>query len=97
MFPWGSTQRPIIVKVSSEETAEKVARICNHYGMHYIMGFEQVEDLTDLRKALKEKLAPTDPYGECPCGSNRKYKFCCINRIRNLDIYEFVANFAPKV
>ena len=56
MFPWGSAQRPVIVKVSSEERAGKVVQICQRYGMHYILGLKPVEDLTDLKNALKERL-----------------------------------------
>lgn len=75
MFPWGSAQRPVIVKVSSEERAGKVVQICQRYGMHYILGLEPVEDLTDLKNALKERLTLANSYGACPCGSGDKYKF----------------------
>lgn len=50
MFTLGSEQRPIIVKVKSQEKGEKVALICERFSWHYIMGLEYTEDLTDLKK-----------------------------------------------
>lgn len=54
----GSKERPVIVKVTSEKMAKKVAEICNDYGFHFIAGFENEDDLTDLKSAIKEKSAP---------------------------------------
>ena len=93
MYPWGSVQRPIIVRVNSKERAQKVTQICNQHGMHYIMGIEPDEDLTDLQKALREKLMPGNPYSECPCGSKQKFKFCCMPKVRSFDIYEYIERF----
>lgn len=93
MIPLGSEQRPVILKVQTEETAEKVAQICDKYGWHYIMGMESSEDLTDLKKALKQEWEPEDPYSPCPCGSGKKYKFCCKKKMKHFDIHQYVAEF----
>lgn len=71
-----------------------IAQICSHYGMHYIMGFEAVEDLSDLKKALIERLTSADPYDPCSCGSGKKFKFCCMSRMKNFDLEQFIADFA---
>ncbi len=34
----GSVQRPVIVKVRTQKKAEKVAAICEQYGLRYIVG-----------------------------------------------------------
>lgn len=93
MIPLGSEQRPIIVKVNSEEKVDKVAKICEKYGWQFILGLEPQEDLTDLKRALKKEMEPDDPYSPCPCGSDKKYKFCCKKRMANFDIHQFVADF----
>lgn len=79
----GSTKRPIIVRVHSDEKARYVAETCVEHGWHYIIGFEldKPEDISDLEKALNppapaqsEKVSRNEP---CPCGSGKKYKKCC--------------------
>jgi len=96
MLPLGSDQRPIIVKVKTEEKGRKVAQICDHFGWKFIMGFEFSEDLTDLKRALKEKMSPASVYDLCPCGSGEKYKFCCGKKMKNLDLDKFIAEFETK-
>jgi uncharacterized protein YecA (UPF0149 family) len=86
MYPLGSLQRPIIVKVRSQEKAEKVAEICEQYDWKFIIGLELIEDLTDLKKALKERMKPANPYDPCPCHSGKKYKFCCAKKRFEFDI-----------
>jgi hypothetical protein len=93
MLPLGSEQRPIIVKVSSEAKGQKVAQICDRFGWHYIMGFEHDEDLTDLKKVLKDRMGPADVYAPCPCGSGEKYKFCCAKQMKNFDLDRYMAEF----
>jgi uncharacterized protein YecA (UPF0149 family) len=82
----GSEQKPVIVKVTSEKMAKRVAEICNEYGFQFIAGFEAVEELTDLKLAIKEKTAPKNMYDSCPCGSGAKYKFCCMKKEIILDL-----------
>lgn len=76
----GSKQRPVIVKVTSEKMMRSVAEICGKHSFHFIAGLEPVDDLTDLKLALKEKAAPNNVYDLCPCGSGIKYKFCCMKK-----------------
>jgi uncharacterized protein YecA (UPF0149 family) len=82
----GSQERPVIVKVTSEKMAKRVAEICNKNGLHFIAGFEPVADLTDLKRAIKDKIAPKNIYDLCPCGSGLKYKFCCARKEVELDL-----------
>ncbi len=91
---WGSEQRPVVVRVTSEEKGEKIVRLCDRFGMHCIIGFEPSENLGDLKKALKEKLEGAGPYAPCPCGSGVKHKFCCRPKLTNFDLDRFIAEFA---
>jgi hypothetical protein len=86
MASLGSQERPVIVKVTSEKMAKKVAEICGKYGFQFIAGFEDVDDLTDLKTAIKEKTAPKNIYDLCPCGCGAKYKFCCMRKEIVLDL-----------
>lgn len=86
MATLGSKQRPVIVKVTSQEMAAKVAKICDRYGLHFIAGIEAEENLTDLKKAIKEFSAPKNIYDPCPCGSRLKYKFCHMKKEIVLDL-----------
>jgi len=70
--------------------------LCDKFGLHFIMGFEFTEDLSNLKKALKEKLTPSDPYVPCPCGSGEKYKFCCAKKMKNFDIDRFIKDFVTE-
>lgn len=86
MQPLGSSQRPVIVKVNSEMKARRVAEICEEYGFQYIVGIEVDEDITDLKKAIQQRHTPANVYDPCPCGSGKKYKFCCAKKPLELDI-----------
>ncbi|MED1302831.1 DNA-binding protein [[Bacillus thuringiensis] serovar konkukian] len=86
MYPLGSKERPIIVKVSSQIRAEKVAAICEVYNFYYIVGREFNEDISDLKTAIKNCSKPANIYENCPCNSGKKYKFCCMNKEIELDI-----------
>lgn len=86
MYPLGSIERPIIVKVRSQEKAKKVEEICVQHDWKFIIGFELTEDLTDLKKAMKERMKPASPYDLCPCNSGKKYQFCCSKKRVELDI-----------
>jgi SWIM/SEC-C metal-binding protein len=83
MAKLGTTKRPIIVRVHSDEKARYVAETCANHGWHYIIGFEpdKPEDISDLDKMLNpakpatsEKVGRNDP---CLCGSGKKFKKCC--------------------
>jgi len=83
MAKLGSKEKPIIVRVHSDEKARYIAQTCEEHGWLYIIGFEtdKPEDISDLERALNppapiqsEKIGRNDP---CPCGSGKKYKKCC--------------------
>ncbi|WP_334074205.1 MULTISPECIES: SEC-C metal-binding domain-containing protein [Paenibacillus] len=81
--------RTVIVTVKSEEQAAKISRICEKYDLECIIGIEFFEDLSDLRKALTEKLSPSNIYEPCPCNSGKKFKFCCAAKLKRFDLDEF--------
>ena len=78
--PLGSHERPLVLRVTSEESLHDVIDICEHHGFIYVIGLEAPEDLTDLRKAIQQKMIPDDVYSPCPCGSGKKFKFCCAKK-----------------
>lgn len=53
----GSKERPIIVRVQTEEALAHVAQLCDQRGWHYIAGLEpdKTENLADLEKMMKPK------------------------------------------
>jgi SWIM/SEC-C metal-binding protein len=83
MAKLGSTKRPIIARVHSDEAAAYVTETCSQNGWHYIIGFEpdKPEDISDLEKALNPVLpvisSKVDRNSPCICGSGKKYKKCC--------------------
>ena len=93
MAKLGTEERPVIIRVNSERKIEKINAICDHYDFEFIVGIEVDENLTDLKKAVKDKLEPSDPYSECTCNSGKKYKFCCKQKMKNFDINQFIEEF----
>jgi len=84
MAKLGSTQRPAVLRVQSQERAAELAEICDQHGWIYVIGVEphKTEDISDLDRLLN----PTTPArvqaqpgrnDPCPCGSGKKYKRCC--------------------
>ncbi len=63
--PLGSHERPLVLRVTSEERLHEVIDICEHHGFIYVIGLEAPEDLTDLRKAIQQKMIPDDVYSPC--------------------------------
>ncbi|MFD2334090.1 SEC-C metal-binding domain-containing protein [Cohnella sp. GCM10020058] len=90
---WGSEHQPIVVMVNVPERAAQVTRVCEHFNWNYIMGMDYMEDLTDLKKAIREKYAPANVYEPCPCGSGAKYKFCCAQKMKNFDLHDYLRTF----
>jgi hypothetical protein len=86
MYPLGSEKRPIIVKVRSPQRAERVLEICNQHDWKCIIGLALIEDISDLKKAVKEQRTPANPYDPCPCNSGKKYRFCCSKKKIELDL-----------
>ncbi|PEZ10367.1 DNA-binding protein [Bacillus thuringiensis] len=86
MYPLGSENHPIMIKVRTRAQAENIATICNEYDFYYIISLELNEDLTDLKKAIKGRTRPMDIYDTCACNSGKKYRFCCMNKEIELNI-----------
>ncbi|MEK4063870.1 MULTISPECIES: SEC-C metal-binding domain-containing protein [Paenibacillus] len=64
---------------------KQATRVCEHFGWEIIAGIDFAEDLSDLKKALKDEFSPANVYDPCPCGSGAKYKFCCAPKMKNFD------------
>ncbi|WP_242476208.1 DNA-binding protein [Bacillus cereus] len=75
MYPLGSKERPIIVKVSSKEKANRVDAICDTHNFYYIVGLEFNEDVSDLKRALKDYKRPANIYENCSCNSGKSINF----------------------
>ena len=82
----GSKIRPVRVRVESEDRAYEIMKICTEHGWEMIIGVEpdRPEDITDVMKLLPPErfTARAEPTAgrndQCPCGSGRKYKKCCL-------------------
>jgi SWIM/SEC-C metal-binding protein len=84
----GTDKRPAVVRVQSMEEAEEIVSFAQQRGWKVIVGVEpdQMEDLTDLRKLMRDEAKPEakprlppkiSGNDYCPCGSGRKFKQCC--------------------
>ncbi len=81
MAKLGSKERPIILKVQTEDRLREIAGICAAHDLIYIIGLEpdKPEDISDLQTALTGTVRRTIEPGRnepCPCGSGKKYKQC---------------------
>jgi SWIM/SEC-C metal-binding protein len=84
----GTEGKPAIVRVATEEKANKIYNLCEENGWKVVVGIEpdKGEDISDVQRMLGEKVDNTktvvndrqigrnDP---CLCGSGKKYKKCC--------------------
>jgi SWIM/SEC-C metal-binding protein len=83
MVKLGTKEKPIVVRVQSEQRGQYVAQRCTENGWHYIIGIEpdKSEDISDLEKALNPptplRAVKVGRNDTCPCGSGKKYKKCC--------------------
>ena len=87
MATLGTSKKPAIVRVATEEKANEVYKLCDSNGWEVIIGIEpdKPEDLSDVQRLLGVKVENTktivnevqigrnDP---CLCGSGKKYKRC---------------------
>jgi len=83
----GTEEKPAVIRVQTLERSEEMTALCNEHGWRFIIGIEpdKREDISDVEKLLVSQSAPmkmqkvgrNDP---CPCGSDRKYKKCCIDK-----------------
>jgi len=87
MAKLGTSKRPAIVRVRTEERGEEIVSICNQHGWQVIAGVEpdKPEDISDVERLLTSpapaesrfKAGRNDP---CPCGSGKKFKKCCMGK-----------------
>ncbi len=89
MAKLGTTQRPAVVRVRSQEEAQNIVEFAQDHGWQVIVGVEpdNLEDLTDLHQLMRaeEKQAKEKPRlppkisgnDYCPCRSGKKFKKCC--------------------
>ena len=94
MAKLGTKQKPLVVRVQTEEHAKEILTFCDEHGWQIIVGIEpdKPEDLVDFNKLLhppkmqllsKKKVEPKPKFSKnapCPCGSGVKYKKCCIDK-----------------
>jgi SWIM/SEC-C metal-binding protein len=74
------------VRVESEERAHEIIAFCRAHDLELIVAVapDEPQDITDLWKLLQPerftvRVEPTAGRNEqCPCGSGRKYKKCCL-------------------
>jgi SWIM/SEC-C metal-binding protein len=89
MAKLGSSKRPAVVRVQTEERAGEILSTCNRHGWKVIVGIEpdKPEDISDVERLLnpqtpisiEARAGRNDP---CPCGSGLKYKHCCMKKRR---------------
>jgi SWIM/SEC-C metal-binding protein len=84
MAKLGTTKRPAVVRVQTQEKAEQIISVCNRYGWKVIVGIEadRPEDISDVDRLLHPQgpIRSESTVGRndrCPCGSGFKYKKCC--------------------
>ena len=80
----GTDKRPAVVSVQTSARGEEILKICDEHGWKVIVGIEpnKPEDISDVERLLnpipQTKSAPKVARNEpCPCGSGKKYKYCC--------------------
>jgi SWIM/SEC-C metal-binding protein len=87
MASLGTRKKPAVVRVQSEERAQRVLEFCNDNDIVVLVGLEpdKPEDLSDIERAIAAreparaapKVGRNDP---CPCGSGKKFKKCCVDQ-----------------
>ena len=83
----GTQKKPAVVRVQTEEHAQRVLDFCNEHEIVVIVGLEpdKPEDITDIERAMlaREPARATPKIGRndsCPCGSGKKFKKCCLDQ-----------------
>ncbi|WP_019415369.1 PBPRA1643 family SWIM/SEC-C metal-binding motif protein [Paenisporosarcina sp. TG20] len=88
MAKLGTKNKPVIVRVATEERASEIYDLCERNGWKVVIGIEpdKPEDLSDIQRLSGVQVENTktivndveigrnDP---CICGSGKKYKKCC--------------------
>jgi SWIM/SEC-C metal-binding protein len=83
----GTRKKPAIVRVQTEERAQRVLEFCEDHDIVVIVGLEpdKPEDISDIERAIlareparaAPKIGRNDP---CHCGSGKKFKKCCVDQ-----------------
>lgn len=71
-----SKDKPLVCSVVSELQAAQVTKICQDYSIQAIIRMKPFVEISQLKKAVKAKMRERI-YDPCPCGSGKKFKFCC--------------------
>ena len=96
-YNWSSKKKPILHEESPKtdialrllkiyknlvHEGKYLERIKQHYA--YVKQLAVERDLHDLRNIIKDNHQKKIGRNEqCPCGSNKKYKRCCLNKVEN--------------
>ena len=94
MAKLGNKKKPAVARVQTMEKAQEMTQLCNEHGWQVIVGIEpdKPENLADikwLQKNLEKHPTPqirsgpikVSPNDYCPCGSELKYKKCCMGKV----------------
>jgi SWIM/SEC-C metal-binding protein len=84
----GTETNPAVVSVQTQERVKELESIFDENGWKYAIELkpDEPEDITALEillnpqktKIAEKKVGRNEP---CPCGSGRKYKKCCDNKV----------------
>jgi len=87
----GTRKKPAIVRVQTEERAQRVLAFCQENDIAVMVGLEpdKAEDLSDIERVFlaREPARPQPKVGRndpCPCGSGKKFKKCCVDQAQRL-------------
>lgn len=74
--------RTSVVRVQSQQRAEKIMAICQRYSWKIIVGIEpdkpeNISDFEKLHNQLGNSAKKTGRNELCFCGSGQKFKRCC--------------------
>lgn len=75
----------IYCSVVTELQAAQVTKICQDYGIQSVIKLKPFVDISQLKRALKVKMKDR-LYDQCPCGSRKKFKFCCYKDELNIEL-----------
>ncbi|MCC3377584.1 SEC-C metal-binding domain-containing protein [Cohnella sp. REN36] len=81
------------IRAESEERAARLTKVCERFQIPCSIEIGYPEDLDNLEEALFGKLSLSNVYALCPCGSGNKFKFCCAQKAKNLDVELFIDEF----
>lgn len=91
MAKLGTRKKPAVVRVKSQERAKEIVELCTANDWQVMVGVEpdQPEDISDVEtlqaKRDEKPVRPVyssnrSPNDYCACGSEKKYKNCCMGK-----------------